>query len=71
MKAEVFQGTANQVQEALTAFLKDKNIKLHSFTQSQSTVSNTTDGEHIIITATVLYTDYGTERKQVTGFQRD
>lgn len=70
MKSEVFQGTFTEIQQALAAFLKDKNIKLHSFTQSQSSV-NKGDEEQIIITATLIYSEYGAERKSVPGFHRD
>ncbi|WP_276134632.1 hypothetical protein [Polluticoccus soli] len=59
----IFTGSPSEVQDQLSAFLKDKSIRIYSFVQSQSTV-----GDSVQITATLLYIEYAKERKEVLGF---
>jgi hypothetical protein len=70
MKSQLFQGEAPQVQAELSDFLKDKKIKIYGFTQSQSTINDVAGNGRVIVTATLLYAEYSTEPKQVTGFVR-
>lgn len=66
MKSQIFHGAITQVQEELATFLKDKNLKILGFAQSQST-----NGNDVAITITLLYTEYNKERSHITGFNRE
>jgi hypothetical protein len=63
VKSIIFNGSPAEVQEQLSSFLADKSLKIYSFVQSQSTV-----GDSISVTITLLYLEYAKERKEVLGF---
>lgn len=63
IKSIIFNGTPAEVQEQLSAFLKDRSLRVYSFVQSQSTV-----GDAVSVTATLLYVEYTKEHKEVLGF---
>jgi hypothetical protein len=72
MKSQVFHGTPNEVQQQLSAFLAEKNIKVHGFAQSQSAAQVKDNSDTTcVVTATILYTEYDKQRKHVVGFTRD
>ena len=63
IKSIIFNGSPAEVQEQLSFFLKDKVLKIYSFVQSQSTV-----GDSVSVTITMLYLEYAKETKEVLGF---
>ncbi|MCD6063883.1 MAG: hypothetical protein K0R82_1794 [Flavipsychrobacter sp.] len=63
IKSIIFNGSPADVQEQISSFLKDRTIRIYSFVQSQSTL-----GETIAVTATLLYVEYAQQRKEVLGF---
>lgn len=73
MKAKVFSGNPEEVQELLNQFLTEKSIKVLGFAQSQSTMEGAPAGSYtagVLVTTTILYHDYGSEREPVMGFSR-
>ncbi|RYD56067.1 MAG: hypothetical protein EOP56_14125 [Sphingobacteriales bacterium] len=65
IQSQIFSGTPEQVQEQMSAFLKDRVIKIHGFAQSQSG-----DAGSVVVTATLLYVAYENEQKAAVGFSR-
>lgn len=66
VKVKIFSGDPAKVEGDITGFLNEKKLRIHGFAQSQST----TTANEVIVTATVLYSEFDGTREEKIGFNR-